>query len=83
MELIYVAILEPQAQVLEIFKKVSSEPNNEKEIRMRFLTDINAENIPFCKELMKVPGEVRHLTGIKINFAVRRREYIGRRIAAS
>src|SRR5918994_2788624 len=65
------------AQVLEMYKKVSSDPNNEKEIRMRFLTDINAENIPFCKELMKIPGEVRHLTGIKINFAVRSREYIG------
>src|SRR5919106_3241490 len=65
------------AQVLEIYKKVSSEPNNEKEIRMRFLTDINAENILFCKELMKIPGEVRHITGIKTNFAVRSREYIG------
>jgi len=64
------------AQVLEIYKKVSSDPSNEKEIKMRFLTDINAENIPFCKELMKIPGEVRHLTGIKTNFAVRSREYI-------
>jgi signal transduction histidine kinase len=64
------------AQVLEIYKKVSSAPSNEKEIKMRFLTDINAENIPFCKELMKIPGEVRHLTGIKTNFAVRSREYI-------
>jgi two-component system sensor histidine kinase VicK len=65
------------AQVLEMYKQVSSDPSNEKEIRMRFLTDINAENIPFCKELMKIPGEVRHLTGIKTNFAVRSREYIG------
>jgi two-component system sensor histidine kinase VicK len=65
------------AQVLEMYKKVSTDPSNEKEIRTRFLTDINAENIPFCKELMKIPGEVRHLTGIKTNFAVRSREYIG------
>jgi hypothetical protein len=43
---------------------------------MRFLTDINAENIPFCKELINLSGEVRHLTGIKTNFAVRSREYI-------
>ncbi|HYZ60527.1 MAG TPA: HAMP domain-containing sensor histidine kinase [Nitrososphaeraceae archaeon] len=64
------------AQVLEIYKKVSSEPNNEKEIKIRFLTDINADNILFCKELMKIPGEVRHLSGIKTNFAVRSREYI-------
>jgi two-component system sensor histidine kinase VicK len=66
------------AQVLEIYKKVSSsDPSNEKEIRMRFLTDINAENIPFFKGLMKIHGEVRHLTGIKTNFAVRNGEYIG------
>ena len=65
------------AQVLEIYKKVSSDRSNGKEIRMRFLTDINAENIPFCKELMKLTREVRHLTGIKTNFAVRSREFIG------
>jgi two-component system, OmpR family, sensor histidine kinase VicK len=65
------------AQVLKIYKKVSSDPSNEKDIKKRFLTDINAENILFCKELMKISGEVRHLSGIKTNFAVRSREYIG------
>jgi two-component system sensor histidine kinase VicK len=64
------------AQVLEIYKKVSSDPSNEKEIRMRFLTDINTDNIPFCQELMKLTREVRHLKGIKANFAVRSKEYI-------
>jgi len=65
------------AQVLEIYKKTSSDPSTEMERRMRFLTDINTEDIPFCKELMKLTGEVRHLTGIKTNFAVRNKEYIG------
>ena len=65
------------AQVLEIYKKTSSDPSTEMEGRTRFLTDINIEDIPFCKELMKLTGEVRHLTGIKTNFAVRNREYIG------
>jgi signal transduction histidine kinase len=64
-------------QVLEIYKKVSFDPNTETGIRMRFLTDINADNIPFCKELMKLTREVRHLKGIKANFAVRSKEYIG------
>ena len=64
------------AQVLDIYKKESSDPGNKKEIRKRFLTDINAENIPFCKELINLSGEVRHLTGIKTNFGVRSREYI-------
>lgn len=65
------------AQVLKIYKKTSSDPSTEMEGRTRFLTDINIEDIPFCKELMKLTGEVRHLTGIKTNFAVRNREYIG------
>jgi hypothetical protein len=45
------------AQVLDIHKKESFDPGNKKEIRMRFLTDINAENIPFCKELINLSGD--------------------------
>ncbi|MGC1132075.1 MAG: hypothetical protein WA941_04595 [Nitrososphaeraceae archaeon] len=37
------------AQVLEIYKKTSSDPSIEMERRMRFLTDINTEDIHFAK----------------------------------
>ena len=64
-------------QVFEIYKKILSDPSTTKEIETRFLTDINTENVQFCKQLMSIRGEVRHLTGIKTNFAVQSKEYIG------
>ena len=41
----------------------------------RFITEITKDNINFCKELLKV-GKLRHLEGVKGNFAVSEREYI-------
>jgi two-component system, OmpR family, sensor histidine kinase VicK len=38
-------------------------------IKSRYITEITAENVPYCKELMKYI-EVRHLDGIKGNFAI-------------
>ena len=39
-------------------------------VHIRYLTDIIEENIPYCKELMSMVGELRHLDGIKGNFMV-------------
>ncbi len=41
----------------------------------RFITEITKDNINFCKELLKV-GKLRHLEGVKGNFAVSEKEYI-------
>lgn len=56
---------------------MSFDSNSRTGIKVRFLTDINKDNISLCKELMKLTTEVRHLEGIKANFAVRNKEYIG------
>ena len=45
--------------------------------KLGFLTDINKDNIPYCKALWKLAIEVRHLDGVKANFAVRNTECIG------
>lgn len=37
--------------------------------KIRLLTEITKDNIPFCKELMKI-GELRHFDGVKVNFAI-------------
>jgi hypothetical protein len=37
--------------------------------------EITKDNLPYCKELMKI-DELRHLQGIKGNFAISEREYI-------
>ena len=38
-------------------------------IIVRFITEMNASNISYCKELMKI-SELRHLDGIKGNFGI-------------
>jgi len=45
-------------------------------IRVRWLTEITKENLGFCKALMQF-AELRHLDGIRGNFGVSDREYIG------
>ncbi|MFY9797830.1 MAG: hypothetical protein WAK17_24730 [Candidatus Nitrosopolaris sp.] len=47
----------------------------ERDVKLRYITEITTKNIPYCKELMKI-AEVRHLDGIKGNFMVSEREYL-------
>lgn len=44
-------------------------------LKCKFITEVTKENINFCKELLKI-AEVRHLSGLKGNFAVNESEYI-------
>lgn len=60
-----------------IYKKLTFEPKSEIGTKLGFLTDINKDNIPYCKALRKLAIEVRHLDGVKANFAVRNTECIG------
>jgi two-component system, OmpR family, sensor histidine kinase VicK len=46
-----------------------------RDVKLRYITEITTENIPHCKELMKIV-EVRHLDGIKGNFMVSEKEYL-------
>jgi two-component system, OmpR family, sensor histidine kinase VicK len=45
-------------------------------IKTRFITEISEKNIEYCKELMKIVYELRHLEGIKGNFGVSESDYI-------
>ncbi|HZD83617.1 MAG TPA: hypothetical protein VE076_12145, partial [Nitrososphaeraceae archaeon] len=45
-------------------------------IKLRYLTEITAENISFCKELLSTVSELRHLNGIKGNFMISESEYL-------
>jgi two-component system, OmpR family, sensor histidine kinase VicK len=44
-------------------------------IRSRYITTITKDNLSYCKQLMKI-SELRHLDGIKGNFAVSEKEYM-------
>ncbi|MGB6592870.1 MAG: ATP-binding protein, partial [Candidatus Nitrosopolaris sp.] len=45
-------------------------------IYLRYITEITKENLSYCKELMIIVDELRHLDGIKGNFMVSESEYI-------
>lgn len=44
-------------------------------IKLRFITEITKDNISHCKEIMKI-AELKHLEGVRGNFAVSDTEYI-------
>ncbi|MGC1131757.1 MAG: hypothetical protein WA941_02950, partial [Nitrososphaeraceae archaeon] len=39
-------------------------------IRLRFIAEITKDNIGYCKELMKICSELRHLDEVKGNFGL-------------
>jgi hypothetical protein len=54
------------AFVLKVYEKLSENSKKEQRgIQLRFLTDINRENINYCKELMKFAEVVRYVGGSK------------------
>ncbi|MFL6420235.1 MAG: ATP-binding protein [Nitrososphaeraceae archaeon] len=48
---------------------------NKRGIGSRYITTITKGNLSYCKEALKI-GELRHLDGIKGNFAVSEKEYM-------
>src|ERR671930_2179371 len=45
-------------------------------VRLRYVTEITEDNVGYCKELIKMVDELRHLDGIKGNFYLSETEYI-------
>jgi two-component system, OmpR family, sensor histidine kinase VicK len=45
-------------------------------VKLRYLTEITDANISYCKQLMSIVDEVRHLDGIKGNFMLSEIEYL-------
>ena len=43
-------------------------------VKLRFITEVTIDNIQYCKELLQI-SELRHLDGIKGNFATSEKEY--------
>jgi len=56
--------------------KSSADIKAKKDIRLRFLTEITAENISYCKQLTVLVDELRHLDGIKGSFYISEGEYL-------
>ena len=66
----------PQLAIeIEQIKKAFIDAKN-RGIKLRYITEITSENISFCKELVKIVDELRHLDGIKGNFMLSESEYL-------
>jgi two-component system sensor histidine kinase VicK len=45
-------------------------------VKLRYITEITENNVGYCRELMKMVDEVRHIDGIKGSFYLNETEYI-------
>jgi two-component system sensor histidine kinase VicK len=45
-------------------------------VKIRMITEVTKDNLHYCKELTQVVSEVRHLDGVKGNFAITDTEYM-------
>jgi two-component system, OmpR family, sensor histidine kinase VicK len=65
----------PLAVMLEPIKKAFLDAKD-RGVKLRYLTEITKDNLSYCKELMTIVDELRHLDGIKGNFMVSDTEYV-------
>jgi two-component system, OmpR family, sensor histidine kinase VicK len=63
------------AIVLEPIRKAFLDAKR-RNVKLRYLTEITKDNISYCKELMTIVDELRHLEGIKGNFVISETEYL-------
>jgi two-component system sensor histidine kinase VicK len=45
-------------------------------VRLKYITEITRDNLPYCKKLLAVVDELRHLDGIKGNFYISESGYL-------
>ena len=62
--------------LFESVKKVVIAAKN-RGIRLRFVVEITYENLQYCKDLMRIVDEIRHMDKIDANFGLNEVEYLG------
>ena len=60
-------------EIEELKKAFSMQREEESD---RYVTEITKDNVPYCKELLKMVDELRHIEGIRGNFYVNKTQYI-------
>jgi two-component system, OmpR family, sensor histidine kinase VicK len=65
----------PLAILIEPIKNAFLDAKS-RSIKLRYLTEITKDNIAYCKELITIVDELRHLDGIKGNFMISETEYL-------
>ena len=65
----------PLAILIEPIKKAFLDAKD-RDVELRYLTEINSSNKSYCKELIGIVNELRHLDGIKANSMISKTEYL-------
>jgi two-component system, OmpR family, sensor histidine kinase VicK len=65
----------PLAILIEPIKKAFLDAKS-RDVKLRYLTEINNSNNSYCKELMGIVNELRHLDGIKANSMISEAQYL-------
>jgi two-component system sensor histidine kinase VicK len=65
----------PLAVLIEPIKKAFLDAKS-RDVKLRYLTEINNSNNSYCKELMGIVNELRHLDGIKANSMISEAQYL-------
>jgi two-component system sensor histidine kinase VicK len=65
----------PLAILIEPIKKAFLDAKS-RDVRLRYLTEITKDNIDYCKVLITIVDDLRHLDGIKGNFMTSETEYL-------
>jgi two-component system sensor histidine kinase VicK len=60
---------------VELYNRATIDLKN-RGVKVKHVTEINKKNMHYCKDLMKMIDELRHLDGVKGNFAVSETEYL-------
>lgn len=55
---------------------------NNSHFKFKLLTDVQKENLPYVKSLIKIGAEIRHIDKNRVNFALSKNEYLAREIHA-
>jgi two-component system sensor histidine kinase VicK len=45
-------------------------------VKLRYITEVTKDNIPYCRQMMRIVDEFRHLDGIKGNFYISETGYL-------
>jgi signal transduction histidine kinase len=62
---------------LDIFAlKKAFEDAKSRGVKLMYVTEITKDNVSYCKQLMEIVSELRHLDGIKGNFYINETEYL-------
>ena len=65
----------PLAIEIEQLKKAFIDAKS-RGVKLRYITEITDDNVGYCKELLKMVDELRHIEGVKGNFYISETEYI-------